>query len=117
MLDFSTLLNIRLVLEKTSLKDPELAQVLFLLSKSGNLYWVILDQRLYSHTLNLTGLLQDGMARNYFLSTWICKSPQFVVFWSILFLPPYTRGEKKNLWSQLESNQGPVASQATTLTT
>ena len=37
---------------------------------------------------------------------------------SILFLPPYTRGEE-NIWSELESNPGPLASrpQATALTT
>ena len=42
----------------------------------------------------------DGMARNYiiiFLSTWIRKITQFIVSGSILFLPPYTRGEKKHL--------------------
>ena len=36
---------------------------------------------------------------------------------SILFLPPYTRGEKKTIRSELESNPGPLASQGTTLTT
>ena len=36
---------------------------------------------------------------------------------SILFLPSYTRGKKKNIWSELESNPGPFASQATALTT
>ena len=36
---------------------------------------------------------------------------------SILFLPPYTQGLKKNIWSELESNPGPLASQATALTT
>ena len=35
----------------------------------------------------------------------------------MLFLPPYTRGEKKNIWSELESNPGPLASQAAALTT
>ena len=65
-----------------------------------------------------TSLLLDGMARNYyFLSTWICKITQFVVSGSTLFLPPFTRGEKKNIWSELESNAGPLASQATALTT
>ena len=39
----------------------------------------------------------------------------FVMSGSISFLPPYTRGEKKNIW--LESNPGPPASQATALTT
>ena len=47
-----------------------------------------------------------------FFSTWICKITQFIVAGSILFLPPYTRGE-----SELESNPGPLTSQATTLTT
>ena len=55
----------------------------------------------------------DGMARNYyFLSSWICKSTHFVGSGSILFLPPYTRGEKKNIRPELESNPGPLASQA-----
>ena len=36
---------------------------------------------------------------------------------SILFLPPYTWVEKKNIWSEVESNPGPLALQATTLTT
>ena len=35
----------------------------------------------------------------------------------ILFLPSYTRGEKKNIWSELELNPGPLASQATAPTT
>ena len=35
----------------------------------------------------------------------------------VYLLPPYTRGEKKNIWSELELNLGPLASQATTLTT
>ena len=59
------------------------------------------------------------MARNdniIFLSTWICKIMQFIMSGSILILPPYTRGEK-NIWSELELNPGPLASQATTLTT
>ena len=50
-----------------------------------------------------------------FLSTWIRKITQFIVSGSILFLPPYKRGEK-NIWSELELNPGPLASLATTLT-
>ena len=50
-------------------------------------------------------------------STWIRKNMQFIMSGSILFLPPYTRGEKKTIWSELKSNPGPLASQATTLTT
>ena len=42
---------------------------------------------------------------------------QFNMSGSILFLPPYTRGEKKPFWFELESNPGPLASQVTTLTT
>ena len=53
-----------------------------------------------------TSLLLDGWARNYyFLSTRICKSTQFVVPGSILFLPPYTQGEKKKFglsWNQTQ---------------
>ena len=49
-----------------------------------------------------------------FLSTWIRKSAQFVMSGSFLFLPPYTEGEKKKIWSELESNPGPLDSQATT---
>ena len=54
-----------------------------------------------------------------FLSTWIRKSTQFVMSGSKLFLPQYTRGKKKNIWSELESNPGPLAShsQTTALTT
>ena len=38
----------------------------------------------------------DGMAKNYFYySTWIREIMQFIMSGSILFLPPYTRGEKK----------------------
>ena len=40
---------------------------------------------------------------------------QFVVPGSILFLPPYTRGDKKNIWSELEMNPGSCASKATAL--
>ena len=60
----------------------------------------------------------NGMGRNYyFLSTWLRKSTQFVVSVSITFIPPYTRVEKKNIWSELELNPGPLAPQATALTT
>ena len=58
----------------------------------------------------------DGMARNYyyyFLYTWMHKTTQFVMSWSILFLPPYTQ---EAIRSELESNPGPLASQATALT-
>ena len=41
---------------------------------------------------------------------------QFVVSGSILFLPPYTQGEKKNICSELESNPDPLASKATAIT-
>ena len=41
---------------------------------------------------------------------------QLIMSGSILFLPPYTRGEK-TFWSELELNPGPLASQATALTT
>ena len=51
------------------------------------------------------------------LSTWIPKSMQFAVSGSILFLPPYPLGEKKNIWFELELNPGPLASQATALAT
>ena len=51
-----------------------------------------------------------------FLSTWIRKSTQFVVSRSILFLPSYTQGEKKNFGSEQESNPGPLVSRATALT-
>ena len=35
----------------------------------------------------------------------------------ILFLPPYSRGEKKNIWSELELNPSPLDAHVTTLTT
>ena len=41
---------------------------------------------------------------------------QFIMSGSIFSLPPYTRGEKTTIWSELESNPGPLASQATALT-
>ena len=41
---------------------------------------------------------------------------QLIMSGSILFLPPYTRGEK-TFRSELESNPGTLASQATALTT
>ena len=50
------------------------------------------------------------------ISTWIRKIMQLIMSGSILFLPPYTQGEK-TFWSELESNPGPLASQATALTT
>ena len=57
------------------------------------------------------------MARNYyFYLHGYARAPQFVVSGSILFLPPYTQGEKKNIWSELESNADPLASQETALT-
>ena len=63
-----------------------------------------------------TSLQLDDMARIFF-STLTHKCTQFVMSGSILFLPPYTRGEKKNIWPELELNPGPLASQATALTT
>ena len=51
------------------------------------------------------------------LSAWICKITQFIMSGSILFLPPYILGEKENIWSELESSPGPLASQATALAT
>ena len=38
---------------------------------------------------------------------------QFIMSGSILFLLPYTQREEKNIWYELESNPGPLASQAT----
>ena len=46
----------------------------------------------------------------FLLSTWICKITQF-------FLPPMPEERRKTMWSELESNPDPLASQATTLTT
>ena len=34
---------------------------------------------------------------------------QFIMSGSILFLPPYTHGEKKYIWTELELNPGPLA--------
>ena len=46
----------------------------------------------------------DGMARNYYLLTWIRKSTQFVVSGSILFLPPYAPGEQeKPFWVEFKA--------------
>ena len=41
---------------------------------------------------------------------------QFIMSGYISFLPPYTQGERKNIWTKLESNPGPLASQATAVT-
>ena len=35
----------------------------------------------------------------------------------IHFIPSYARGEKKNIWAELESNPVPLATQVTALTT
>ena len=73
----------------------------------------------YSHTLHLHQFAARWHGYElyyYFLSTWIRKITQFIMSGSILFLPPYTR-EEKNIWSELESNLGPLASQSTALTT
>ena len=59
-----------------------------------------------------TSSLLDGI-----LYTWIHKITQIVVSGSILFLPPYSRREKKNIWSELKLNPGLLAPQATALTT
>ena len=50
-------------------------------------------------------------------STWICKIMQFIMSGSI-FIPTslYPRREK-SIWSELESNPGPLASQVTARTT
>ena len=65
-----------------------------------------------------TSLPLDGMARNYYYYYYFlhgyaraCDSSCLDPFNS------YLRGEKKNIWTELESNPGPPASQATTLTT
>ena len=73
----------------------------------------------YIFLIPYLALTLAGMARYYFyfLSTWTRKSTQFVVSGSILFLPPHTPEDKKNIWSELESNPGPRAAQATALTT
>ena len=59
----------------------------------------------------------DGMAKNYLLSTWIHKIMQFIMSGSILFLPPFTRGEKKPFGLSWNRNPSPLASQANALTT
>ena len=71
---------------------------------------------LYFHTLPLHRSLPLD-ARNYLLSTWICKIMQFIMSGSIfsyLFLPEERR---KTIWSELELNPGPLASRATARTT
>ena len=66
-----------------------------------------------------TSLPVDGVARNisFFLSTWIRKIMQFIMFGSIYFSYLLCPRREKTIWSELESNPGPLASQATTLTT
>ena len=60
-----------------------------------------------------------GAARNYFssfLSARICKIMQFILYGSI-YCSYILCPRRKTIWSELESNQGPLASQVTALTT
>ena len=50
------------------------------------------------------------------ITYFIYLDTQFIVSGSIKFLPPVPE-EIKNIWSELESNPGPIASQANALTT
>ena len=83
--------------------DESISQIYFLLFLSSQTLYNVF----YSHTY--TSLPLDGMTRNFF-STWIRKSMQLIMSGSIWFLPPYTRRERKNIWSELELNPGPHAS-------
>ena len=59
----------------------------------------------------------DGVARNYLLSTWISKFMQFIISGSIFSYLLIPEEKIKTIWSELESNPGPFASQATSLIT
>ena len=50
-------------------------------------------------------------------STWIHKTIHFIMSGYILFLPPFTRGKKNPFGLSWNRNPGPLASQATTITT
>ena len=59
----------------------------------------------------------DG--RNYYYFIYMDTQDHAIYrVWIHFFLLPYTQGERrKTIWCELESNPGPLASQATTLTT
>ena len=59
----------------------------------------------------------DGMAKNYFIFYMDTQDHAMVMSGSILFLPPTLKKRQNTIWSKLESNPGPLASQAITLTT
>ena len=52
---------------------------------------------------------------NYSSNCFLMREKDSWVLLTILFLPPYTRSEKKNIWSELELNPGPFTSKATAL--
>ena len=61
----------------------------------------------------------DGRAKNHIIIFYLhgyARSRNLSCLDPFLFLPPIPEG-RKNIWSELESNPGPHASQATTLTT
>ena len=68
-----------------------------------------------------TSLPLVGVARNFFLSlflsTWICRTMQFVMSGSLYVSYPLCPRREKTIWSELRLNPGPLASQATILTT
>ena len=74
----------------------------------------------YSHTSfsqTHTSLPLDGVARNYLF--YLHGYARSCHLWSLdpFFPTSYALGEKKTIWSELESNPGPLAPQATALTT
>ena len=79
---------------------------------SNQTFWKLF---FYSHTLHFHKFAArwHGQELFLFLSSWMHKIMQFFVSGSHLLIPE----EKENIWSELESNPGPFASQATTLTT
>ena len=60
-----------------------------------------------------TSLPQDGMAKNYYIIFYMDTSSCLDPFYPYLLIPEV----RKKHWSELESNPGSLASQATALTT
>ena len=73
---------------------------------------------LYSHTSHLHLTPLDGATTNDLFIFMNTQDGTIYCVWIHLFIPPYTLGERrKTTWSELELNSGPLASQATSVTT
>ena len=65
-----------------------------------------------------TSLLLDGVARNFFFLFLCMVMQDHTIYhvWIHLFIVPPMLEKRKTIWSELESNPGPLTSQATALT-